>query len=121
MALPVNPSVFRVPASVWAGLVVLAVGLGASLAMFDGFGRSVACGTFGLDCVLAAFGMLLGTLCVALVLLLRGLGTMRRSGVRGGARGGWPLVAKVLTGGIAGAVAVVILLMVLSAVLMWMR
>lgn len=115
---PAAPTAFRVPVSVWTGLVVLAVGLGVSIAMFDGFGRSVACGTFGLDCVLASLGMLLGTLCVALVLLLRGLGAMRRSGVQGG---GWPVVARVLTTGIAAAVALAILLMVASAALMWVR
>jgi hypothetical protein len=115
---PVTPSAFRVPGTVWAGWGVLAVGLGASVAVAGGLGRSMACGTFGLDCVAMAFGMVLGTLCVTLVLLLRGWNTMRRRGAQGG---GWALLVKVLTAGIAGATALAIVFLVGFVVLVLAR
>ena len=111
----------RVPVSVWAGLAVLALGLGASLAVLTGFGQSMACGTFGLDCIAAAFGMVLFTLCVALVLLLRGMGVMRRSRKRIDEGGGWFSVAKVLTMGIAAVLALGIVLMAGFAALVLLR
>ncbi|MFN3438715.1 MAG: hypothetical protein ACK41V_13535 [Acidovorax sp.] len=103
----------RVPMSVWAGLGVLVVGLGVSLALLTGFGQSMACGTFGLDCIAAAFGMVLCTVCASLVLLLRGLVTMRRSG-------GFS-VAKVLTASIAGVIALAMVLLLGFAVLVVLR
>ncbi len=103
----------RVPMPVWAGLGVLAVGLGVSLALLTGFGKSMACGTFGLDCIAASFGMVLCTLCASLVLLLRGLGAMRLSG-------GFS-VAKVLTAGIAGVVALAMALLLGFAALVVLR
>ena len=103
----------RVPVSVWAGIGVLAVGLGVSLALLTGFGQSMACGTFGLDCIAASFGMVLCTLFASLVLLLRGLGAMRLSG-------GFS-VAKVLTAGIAGVVALAMVLLLGFAALVVLR
>ncbi|CAN7197818.1 hypothetical protein LJR129_000522 [Acidovorax sp. LjRoot129] len=114
----VTPSAFRVPGSVWAGWGALAVGLGASVAMASGFGQSMACGTFGLDCVAMAFGMLLFTLCVTLVLLLRGWSALRRHGAQGGA---WALLVKVLTAGSAGVVALAILFLLGFVVLVVVR
>ncbi|WP_156371992.1 hypothetical protein [Acidovorax sp. Leaf78] len=115
---PVTPSAFRVPGAVWAGWGVLAVGLGASVAMASGFGQSMACGTFGLDCVAMAFGMLLFTLCVTLVLLLRGWNAMRRHGAQGGA---WAWLVMVLTAGTAGVVALAILFLLGFVVLVVVR
>ncbi|KQO23912.1 hypothetical protein ASF16_23825 [Acidovorax sp. Leaf78] len=97
---------------------MLAVGLGASVAMASGFGQSMACGTFGLDCVAMAFGMLLFTLCVTLVLLLRGWNAMRRHGAQGGA---WAWLVMVLTAGTAGVVALAILFLLGFVVLVVVR
>lgn len=85
-----------VPAPVGVGLAVLLVGLGAAAAALGGFGHAAGCGTFGMTCIGSAFAIALGTLCVAVVLLLWGLRSMP-----GGGRGRWQWAVKALVVGIA--------------------
>jgi hypothetical protein len=116
-----SDSTLRVPMSVCWGFVVLAAGLGMSVAMLTGFGQAVSCGTFGMDCVGWAFGTTLFTLCATLVLLLRGVGAMHHSKAGGGRGGPWLSVVKVLTIILVGVVGLAILLLGGFAVLVAMR
>lgn len=82
-----------VPAPVGVGLAVLLVGLGAAAAALGGFGHAAGCGTFGMTCIGSAFAIALGTLCVAVVLLLWGL---RSIPVAGPGRWRWAVKALVV-------------------------
>jgi len=97
--------VSAVPVWIWAGLAVLAGGLGASFALLGGWWHSVDCGSFGMTCIVSAFGLAFGTLCVAAALLLRGLHSMPR------AQGAMAVGVKMVTIGVAAIVALAALVL----------
>lgn len=104
------------PASVGAGLAVLLVGLAASAAALGGFGHTAGCGTFGMTCVVSAFVVALGTLCTAVLLLVRGLRAMPVGGP-----GRWRGAVKALVVGITAVAGIAALVLGGFAVLVLAR
>lgn len=111
-----SSSASAVPVSVGAGLAVLLVGLGSAAAALGGFGHAQGCGTFGMTCIGSAFAIALGTLCVAVVLLLWGLRSMPAGGP-----GRWRWAVKALVVGITALAAIAALVLGGFAVLVLVR
>lgn len=63
---------------IWAGLAVLLAGLGGAVAVLSGLGGSMACGSFGMGCIVLAYGVAFATLCLAGALLWAGQRAMLR-------------------------------------------
>lgn len=107
-----TPRTFAVSRWTWAGLAVLAAGLGTAAAALGGFGSPASCGSFGMGCIVTAFAITFFTLCAAAALLLWGLRAQRSvHALQPGPVGRWRKGLQWLTAGMAAAAALAALVL----------